>query len=180
MLDNPESYTEITNILNHSGAEAHGMLIAFFCLDEQNAMRLWTQEIGILFENDKLSVDIANNQIIKDWAEQSHINLQNDNFGFKLFLPYNQTLNQQITAFKEWCNGFLYVIGIMQTKMEGDCAEFIEDMVSFSDIELQAEDNEEELLAFEELCGYTAVGVLLCASYYQTKNSTKNPDANHY
>lgn len=152
------SYQRLEALLKRAGldlldaAEAHGFLVGRLCTDPD----LNFEEIA-----SELLAEDAGEPVRKELQEifrEARGALLAPDFSFDLWLPKEGSLKSRAEALAEWCQGFLYGIGL-----GGGIAWSQEARELLSDIEkiatLQAEGEEEEERAFVELVEYLRVAV---------------------
>lgn len=87
--------------------------------------------------------------------------------GFGPLLPDDEAIEAQAQALSEWVDGFIAGLGLTprlgQLKPSAEASEILRDFSEIARIELEPDDDEENLAAFEELNEYVRVGVLLIA-----------------
>ncbi len=170
------SYAAINTIcqqLEHpvSAAEAHGMATAILCTDETVPCTGWLAEI--LADTD--SINEQQQLLLSGWFEQNRKLLMDDGFVFTLFLPDDDApLPTRAQALKDWCQGFIYGIGLNYTKTElaGESREILKDIIEFSKLEASVESEEDEA-ALVEILEYLRAAILLLK---ETLQPVKNDD----
>ncbi|WP_018874601.1 UPF0149 family protein [Thioalkalivibrio sp. ALJ1] len=87
--------------------------------------------------------------------------------GFGPLLPDDEAIEAQAQALSEWVDGFIAGLGqtprLGHLKPSAEASEILRDFAEIARIELEPDDDEENLAAFEELNEYVRVGVLLIA-----------------
>ncbi|GBU09896.1 hypothetical protein AwWohl_10340 [Gammaproteobacteria bacterium] len=158
----------------YSAAECHGLLAAFICTDPKRGVHKFLNEIKSFTEND------PNEDLLLELAKITAAQFEDPAFGFQLLLPDPEAdLNQRSRAIGEWCQGFIYGIGLERPKLDEETAEFIGDLAEFSriDHDILAEDSaddtsdnsqenaeenaQENEIALEELIEFIRMGAIL-------------------
>ncbi len=171
------SYTDLNSIILQkeaadSAAEVHGVAVAMLCLDPKTEVGSWLSEAissdADLLEEDKL--------LLINLFEQSQALMASDEFIFDLFLPDEQDpVNHRSLALMQWCQGFLFGMGRIQTNNEwpGDVAEILKDIIEFTKLETGIDtDDEEAESALMEIQEYLRASVMLIRSELQDENTS--------
>jgi len=146
-----------------SAAEVHGIAVAMLCLDPKAEAGSWLSEAisneADLLEEDKL--------LLINLFEQSQELMASDEFIFDLFLPDELApLNQRCLALVQWCQGFLFGMGRLESKTSWpeNVEEILKDIVEFTrlDTDPDSDDDEEEAEgAIMEIQEYLRASVML-------------------
>lgn len=142
-----------------SAAEAHGVATGMLCINEHTASDRWLSE---LFHN---AVPVGEEEkllLIRLFEETGKL-LASDQFEFELFLPDDNTLlSEQVTALKNWCQGFLYGVGTACSDADwtGEASEILKDITEFTRLDTEAEGEDDEA-AYIEITEYLKSAVLL-------------------
>jgi len=93
--------------------------------------------------------------------------MASDEFIFDLFLPDEQDpVNQRGFAIMQWCQGFLFGMGRIETSSEwpGDVGEILKDIVEFTKLDTDIDDEDEAESALMEIQEYLRASVMLIRS----------------
>lgn len=143
-------------------AEAHGTLVGSLCatgcsLDE------WLAEI--LPEGRATRDATASLRAVFDATSGS---LGNTDMSFQPLLPPDEDpIAQRTTALGEWCQGFLYGLGVGVavpdvSQLQGEAAEVLRDMTEITHVDVDPADSDESNEeAYAELVEFVRVGVQL-------------------
>lgn len=142
-----------------SAAEAHGMATALLCVNDAINVDYWLNELPH-------EAEISNEmdlQVLSRLFDETRRLLQSDSFEFDLFLPDEDApLADQVIAFKQWCQGFLYGLGSMKANLmeNKEIRDIIKDVTEFTKLDSDVEGHEDEN-AFMEISEYLRSAVLL-------------------
>jgi len=174
------SYSDLNSIILQkdaadSAAEVHGIAVAMLCLNKDAEASDWINEAfsegsGLLQEE---KVEFNN------LFDQTKELMESDEFVFDLLLPAeDEALSLRCTALMQWCQGFLFGMGRVQTSSEwpGDVDEVLKDIIEFTKLDADideddAEDTENDLTEIQE---YLRAAVMLIHNELNpaVKNST--------
>lgn len=143
-------------------SELHGFFTGLLCFKTEITPLDWEFQLGEESEpseESKQALDLF--QKLLDAMEQQ---LKSTEFEFSLLLPNDEIpLKQRLQALQDWCQGFLYGVGISKTRHQEFKIieqEFINDVTTFSRGLLkdcsETEDNEN---AYVEVIEYLRAGV---------------------
>jgi uncharacterized protein len=160
------AYADINNLLllskiEFSPAEIHGIATGMLCTDQQIQPERWLKEL--LIDNQALSQ--AHSELLIKFFSIIRGSLINDDYAFNLFLPDESALlTQQAEALKQWCQGFLFGVGlagdsVLKKLTEG--RDILKDMTEFTKLDTQIDDKDENEQALTEIIEYLRVAVLL-------------------
>ena len=164
------SYSDLNSIVLQkdaadSAAEVHGIAVAMLCLDKNTLASDWIREAftdePILLEEDKVELNNLFGQT-KDL-------MASDEFVFDLFLPdEDEALTLRCTALTQWCQGFLFGMGRVQTSSQwpSEVEEILQDMIEFTKLDAEIDENhaeeaENDLVEIQE---YLRAAVMLIRS----------------
>ncbi len=157
------SYQNINSIMadidvDLSAAESHGMAVGMLCVNDRTKPGYWLQELaqeaGEINEEDRLA--------LVSLFEETRRLLASDDFSFELLLPDEDTsLNGQLQALRDWCQGFLYGIGSASpgSGWSRESQEIVKDIAEFTRLETDAQGEEAEN-DFMELIEYLRASVI--------------------
>lgn len=145
------SYSDLNAIIAQkdvadSAAEIHGIAVAMLCLHKNTPAHDWINEafsetLGLLKED-----KVALNHLF----EQIKMSMVSNEFVFDLYLPdldKATALTSHCTALVQWCQGFLFGMGQVQTNNQWSSAvdEILKDMIELTKLDVEIpEDNAEE------------------------------------
>jgi yecA family protein len=154
-MENQVNYKQFTQQLiaahvEFSGAEVHGLLCGLLCSGEEDAS---SQLFDELFQPG--SEGDAEVRECCDALDQLYTTTQSaiegDAIGYTLFLPDDdEALPQRARALCDWCQGFLYGVGMVGIADEGELSsvarEALQDLTEITKMELDGlgEDEEDE------------------------------------
>jgi hypothetical protein len=159
-------YEPINKTLQHIGAlmdaaEAHGILCGLLCMSEPDENE-WIKHV---LRQTTLKEDLAAKcqrqlALVKQYT-LGQLNAMNDEF--MPLLPSDELpLSERVEALGGWCEGFLFGLGLTEFETEAlpeESTEFIDDIISVSQITL-VEDNEETEEDYMQVIEYIKVGVI--------------------
>lgn len=141
------SYSDLNSIILQkdaadSAAEVHGIAVAMLCLNANTEAGDWINEAFAeefaMVQEDKIE--------LLSLFEQTRELMQSDEFVFDLFLPdEDEALGLRCTALKQWCEGFLFGMGRVQTSSEwpGEVDEILKDIVEFTRMDVDIDDDDD-------------------------------------
>ncbi|OQK16637.1 hypothetical protein AU255_01660 [Methyloprofundus sedimenti] len=164
------SYSDLNSIILQkdaadSAAEVHGIAVAMLCLNKNTEASDWINEAfsegPSILQDDKVDLN--------DLFEQTKELMESDEFVFDLFLPAeDETVALRCTALMQWCQGFLFGMGRVQSNSEwpGEVDEVLKDIIEFTklDTDIDEDDIEETENAFVEIQEYLRAAVMLIRS----------------
>lgn len=162
------SYLDVNSIIlqkdaAESAAEVHGVAVAMLCLDPKTEVGSWLSE-AIFSEADLLEDDKF---MLMNLFEQSKELMASDEYLFDLFLPDEEaSIRERGLALMQWCQGFLFGMGRIESKMAwpADVDEILKDIVEFTKLDTDIEDEEEVEGALMEIHEYLRASVMLIRS----------------
>ncbi len=132
------------------------------CVSPQCDAATWLDE---LLENPSLTEEAKT--LLMNLFEQTRklLNPEEEDFSFDLFLPdsdENDDASQLAEALRSWCQGFLLGIGYQKKGQDwpGESDEILRDIVEFTKLESDIQDEEDEH-ALMEIHEYIRAAVLL-------------------
>jgi uncharacterized protein len=141
-----------------SAAESHGMAAGMLCANDRTEPGFWLQELlqetGGVNDEDRF--------VLEELFEETRLMLASDEFTFELLLPDETTsLNEQLEALRQWCQGFLYGIGstTATSNWPEDSREVVKDIAEFTKLDTDAEGEDAEN-DFMEITEYLRAAVI--------------------
>ncbi|MGZ8191052.1 MAG: UPF0149 family protein [Methylococcaceae bacterium] len=153
-----------------SAAEAHGMATGMLCVNTRTMNSYWLSEL--LPKDNSISDD--NKALLTRLFEETRRLLTSEEFDFDLFLPDDDSLlSEQVTALRNWCQGFLFGVGStrLSTEFNEDSREIVKDISEFTKLSTEVEGEEDES-AFIEITEYLRSAVLLLRDELNDKSGT--------
>ncbi len=141
-----------------SAAEIHGIAAGMLCADTRTPCATWLAECvngSALPDSDRALLE-------RLFAETRRL-LASDHFEFDLLLPDDEDrLTQRVIALKDWCQGFLYGVGMVAKALWGgrETQEIINDISEFSKLN-GGEEGEEDEQAYMEVTEYLRASVMM-------------------
>lgn len=170
--------------------ESHGALCGMLCAQGSTDASQWM--LHVLGEHAETSRQLQAAGKILLQIHQLTVEQMNDNdIEFELMLPDDdETLESRVEALGTWCQGFVYGLslgGITEdTELPADSKELIKDILEISragyiaDDEAEAELNasmddadEEDEVAFMEVCEYVRIGIMYIYEELQPLQSSQ-------
>jgi uncharacterized protein YgfB (UPF0149 family) len=143
-------------------AEAHGTLVGSLCATGCS-LEEWLAEI---LPEGQAQVDAAAS--LRAVFEATSGALVDSAMSFQPLLPPDDDpIVERTTALGEWCQGFLYGLGVGVAvpdvaRLQGDAAEVLRDMTEITHVDVDPSDSEESNeAAYAELVEFVRVGVQL-------------------
>lgn len=152
-------------------AEAHGLLCGMFCAPEEPEAARWVAHV--------LAGASAHGQAARDCLaaltelfEQTRASLENEALEFQPLLPADdEPLEARARALGEWCEGFLFGLGVAGSERERlprEAAEVVNDLGQIARIDPEAGADEDSEQAYTELVEYLRVATLLVREHVTT------------
>ncbi len=144
-------------------AEAHGSLCGILIDNRDSAEWLSSILSETPANNDLLATEHINQLIALYHCSKQQLN--DSALSFQLLLPTDDIdLNNRLESLSHWCQGFLYGIGtiskIDEKTMHPDVKEFMTDLLSITQVELDGSENEETEQSLVEIIEYIRMGVI--------------------
>jgi hypothetical protein len=152
----------------HSGnnaAEGHGMLCGLMCGGASATLSLWLAEmLQDCNPHDLLVQELT--EELRELATTTLTALEDPDLGFSLLLPdEEQPLPERAAALRNWCQGFLYGLGLTgldEARLSREIAEALRDLAGIAHLDadgLAGSDDEEG--AYAELFEFVRVATML-------------------
>lgn len=146
-------------------AEAHGILCGVLCAPEPPDDASWLQALlGDVPPEDALAAECRS--LLLAARAQAASQLYSGEFSFQPLLPADsEPLAVRAVALGEWCEGFLYGLGLGRiadvSALPPNCREILSDLGEFTQVEPEPEATEQGEAAYTELVEYVRAAVLL-------------------
>ncbi|MCP4699021.1 MAG: UPF0149 family protein [Gammaproteobacteria bacterium] len=145
-------------------AEAHGVICGFLCLSPAGDDEPWLQHILADSIADELLADDCRRVLLRLRDYTKH-RLESSSCEIIPLLPNDeQPLAARTTALRDWCQGFLFGLGLGGLKdfagLPAEGGEFIRDLDNFCRVDTDTGESEENEAAYFELTEYIRVGML--------------------
>jgi uncharacterized protein len=153
----------VKNVASCDAAEAHGMATGLLCANPKIHASHWLAEL--LNPNTPIPAE-QKSVLIRLFEETRQLLTGNDDFEFDLLLPDDDDTPfiEQVSALKNWCQGFLFGIGsaVIAGNCSRDAHDILKDITEFTKLDTDAEkQTEEDEHALIELTEYLRTAVLL-------------------
>ncbi|MEY3219481.1 MAG: hypothetical protein RIT27_838 [Pseudomonadota bacterium] len=151
---------ETTSLIELS--ELHGFFTGLLCFKQKIVLTDWQFQLGEASELSESNEQAIN--LFQKLLDATREQLKSTEFEFILLLPPDDALlSQRLQALQDWCQGFLYGVGVGKPKNDHFTLieqEFISDVSTFSQRLLNdcVENNDNEN-AYVELVEYLRAGV---------------------
>jgi len=151
---------ETTSLIELS--ELHGFFTGLLCFKQEITLMDWQFQLGE--ENEPSDENKRAIDLFQKLLDATQDQLKSTEFEFVLLLPSDDiTLSQRLQALQDWCQGFLYGVGVGKPKNNHFSLieqEFISDVATFSQRLLKdCPENEDNEIAYIELVEYLRAGV---------------------
>jgi uncharacterized protein YgfB (UPF0149 family) len=151
--------------LDHSASEIHGVLCGLVCAGTSQAHVEWMEELFRDRPVDDLLAREAR-QTLGQLYLASRQQMTDEGLEFSLLLPDDETrLEQRAGALVQWCEGFLFGLGmggVTERQLAGDAQEALHDISEFTRLDVEAlEEGESDETAYMELQEFLRVATLL-------------------
>ncbi len=165
----PEFYTLEDSLLrveaDFTASEVHGIACAVLAFNNQYAEKAW--QIQVL-KGDAQDFYIQEaRRLLKQLFNTTFTQLNSGDLDFELLLPPEQdSLEAQVAALQNWCQGFAFGLALSGLKtmqdLPEDTRDWVQDVVKIGAAgEMDVHDEDESETAFIELAEFVRVGVLL-------------------
>lgn len=157
-------------------AEAHGLLCGMFCGPRAPEAARWIAHV--------LAGASAHGAAAKDCLEaltelyeQTQASLENEALEFQPLLPADdEPLEVRARALGDWCEGFLFGLGVAgseQERLPKEAAEVVNDLGQIARVDPEAGGDEDSEQAYAELVEYLRVATLLVREHTTTSAPAK-------
>ncbi len=171
------AYQTINNIFQKNetdltSAEAHGLATGMLCIENKTEVASWLAQ---LFPEQIVLID-EDKSILVTLFEQTRklMDDEDDGFRFDLFLPGDDVpLNEQLEALRFWCEGFLFGVGFSQSSSDwpGETGEIMHDIVEFTKLDSEVDDEDEDESALIEIQEYIRVAVMMVRDLFNEQSN---------
>ncbi len=160
-----------------SAADYHGRLCGLYCVGQIPEIGLgeFTPDFETPNADEAAETPTQSNVLsaFHEWVKKQLTDVQG---GFDVLLPEGDfPLTVRLFAMHEWCAGFLFGLSSVDKKIqkgandyEEEVQEFVQDVIEISRSEQYPEENEENEVAYMELCEYLRTGVQMMFMAWQT------------
>jgi len=169
-------FDSIQNALEKLGAmvdasESHGTLCGL--LLDNSAIELWLRHVLDILPDKGDVLAAEGMQVLRQLFEQTRENLNAEDMSLELLLPADSDdLAVRLLALSNWCQGFLYGIGVTgKSKVESfdeQSRECLSDLLEISKLDHNEASTEENEQQFSEIAEHVRISVLML-------NETMNP-----
>ncbi len=151
--------------LDQGASETHGVICGLICAGTSQAHVEWIENLFHDRPSDDLLVREAR-QMLGQLYIASRDQMADEGLEFTLLLPEDAaTLGERAQALVNWCEGFLYglgMAGVTEQQLVGDAKEALNDISEFTRLDLEAlDEGESNESAFMELQEFLRVATLL-------------------
>jgi uncharacterized protein YgfB (UPF0149 family) len=160
--------------------ESHGTLCGALCAGADRDDAWLEYVLGEDVSSGAAAEDCR--RLLKGLQDETRLLLRNGNLEFAPFLPDDDAaLEQRTAALAEWCQGYLYGLGLggRQVQLENlaeEAGEVLRDMTEIARVGFEGEaENEENEAAYTEIVEYLRVGVQLLYEELQPSASGSMP-----
>jgi len=164
-----------------SAPEAQGMLCGLFCAPEApEAARWMAQVLDGLAPKGEPAREIL--EALTELYHDTRERLENDTLEFDLLLPDDEAeLSTRARALGQWCEGFLYGLGLAGThdpaRLPKEANELVNDLTEIARIDDDIEADEDGEIAYTELVEYLRAAVLLMREHTALPSSARPVDS---
>lgn len=152
--------------VDYSASGAHGLLGGLICGGETNILHKLSSE-WFVSESDEDPAVVACRSVMDDLSRAIYAYIDGEDFGFPVLLPdEDASLQQRAIAVRDWCEGFLYGVGLVEaaseTGLPEQAKEALNDLAEINrmDVDDISGDDEEEM-ALTELTEFLWVAAML-------------------
>ncbi|MBU0499757.1 MAG: UPF0149 family protein [Gammaproteobacteria bacterium] len=153
---------EQLSVVGVGPAEAQGLLCGLLCAGTDDALALWLQELN----PEQTGMDDPCRNALNRLFQETLEAFEGPGVGFELLLPdEDQPLKQRASALIDWCQGFLYGLGLTKAPLDGlsqETQEGLKDITEVTKLDLDAlSDSEEEEIDLTEITEFIWVAAML-------------------
>ncbi|MGD2083828.1 MAG: YecA family protein [Chromatiales bacterium] len=147
-------------------AEVHGVLCGLLCAGRPEPLETWLAELFDNAEPGDLLVDECRDSLRKLYRD-TLADMEEPGLGFSLLLPgEDRPVDERARALGEWCQGFLYGVGLSGVSPVGDLSqearEALRDFAEISRVDEQGvSGGEEDEEALTEIYEFVWVAAML-------------------
>jgi uncharacterized protein YgfB (UPF0149 family) len=163
------SHAELAEHLIRTGAdfnaaEVHGLASGLVASDVENGARLVSEVLPPIPEDDLRGNECR--AALQRLAAETEADMTDDAFRFMPLLPDDAApLQERVAALREWCEGFLYGLGVgsgLPGELPPNVIEALEDIGELTRVDISdAEETEADEQAFAELVEFLRMATLL-------------------
>jgi uncharacterized protein YgfB (UPF0149 family) len=151
--------------LEQGASETHGVLCGLLCAGASQAHVEWIEGLFKERPADDLLVREAR-QLLGQLYLASRQQIGDEGLEFMPLLPDDDApLSQRATALVNWCEGYLYglgMAGVTEQQLAGDAKEALQDIAEFTRLDLDAlQEGDNDESAYMELQEFLRVATLL-------------------
>ena len=164
------SFDDLDETLRRAGAacdaaETHGTVCGALCagLEDDSA---WMEHVLDEASGTEAAQD-ACRRVLAALRDETHALLRGGTLEFEPFLPDDETgLADRTAALGEWCQGFLFGLGLAGARIDTDelsdeTGEVLRDVSQIANAGFEGSGSEEDETAYTEIVEYVKVGVQL-------------------
>lgn len=156
-----------------TASEAHGLATGILCIESRTEAASWLAE---LLPDDVILIDEDKTMLMSLFEQtRSLLNGDDDSFSYDLFLPGDDApFDEQLTAIRDWCDGFLFGIGYTRSSSEwpGETGGIIKDIVEFTKLDTQNEDDlDGDDVALMEIQEYLRVATMTIRNQFNENDN---------
>ncbi|MCU7842566.1 MAG: UPF0149 family protein [Candidatus Thiodiazotropha sp. (ex Monitilora ramsayi)] len=166
--------------LDIGGSEAHGLVCGLICAGASEAHVEWIESLFADRPSNDLLVREARRMFGQLYLATRH-QVADENLEFAPLLPEeNNALQVRAQALVNWCEGYLYgmgLAGISEQQLVGDAKEALNDISEFTRLDLDSlVDDESSENAYMELLEFLRVATLLIWEELAESRAGQNND----
>jgi len=148
-----------------SASEVHGLFCGLLCSGTPDAPALWCAELFGDIESSGLPAKECQ-QLLERLFQYTIAQLEDPGSGLSLLLPDDgRPLKLRAGALVEWCQGFLYGLGlsgVSELRFSGETREALRDLAEITRMDQQKmEESEENEEAFMEISEFIRIAAML-------------------
>lgn len=155
-----------TNGVAAGPAEAQGLLCGLICTGAEGVREIWLREL--LPDPDEAGDLLRSEcrQALERVYQETHDAFDGPGVGFELLLPdEGQPLRNRAAALTDWCQGYLYGLGLAKAplgQLSEETLEGLKDITEVTKLDLSAlEDGEEAEIDLTEVAEFVWVAAML-------------------
>ncbi|MCU4674323.1 UPF0149 family protein [Catenovulum sp. 2E275] len=155
------------NELKATAAEVHGIIAGCLCAGMPYKQADWLELVSE-FVLQGADINAQAEDKFKELYEITYQQLLNMDYAFQIFLPQEDDipLSECAQMLIEWLGAFIAAfgsaIGDKFVGLDNEVREAYQDLLDISQMDTDMEDDEENLIAFEEVVEYVRMTAILC------------------
>ena len=169
---------ELQRVSAHFTASgSHGVICGVLAMNTAVATEIWVREI-IPHQPAADTLFTECEQELLELYDATQEQLNDPELAYELLLPDNDnvSLTQCVVALTQWCDGFMFGVGLASLNddysLPEDCTDILSDISEFTRAKVSDVVDEQDAAAYFEIVEYLRVGVMLIHEEMEPFNAT--------